>query len=523
MSAIRAKPLFDSWRVAATAVAAVTAVFGGFLFLERAFFSPTDLRALDILHIVRGLASTFIVSGIVAWQLTRNADMPLPHSEGSESILEAERVAMRASWLIRLRWLAVAGVFAAILCAHFLGILSPDVLMPLLLGAIALAVFNGWLAWIHATSGLSMSTLTLQLGMDTALLLYLLHFAGAAENPFCLLFLFQAQVGAILLPSRAATKLALGSAGLLLLLGAGEYSGMLTHHPLLLFPHYPGGICFSLDMRYLGPFTAAFLLVYSGTTFFTVTVMNRLRSDNEQVLASERLSALGRVVGFVAHEVNNPIAIISARAHLALSRPKIFEDAERTRKSMEVIAGQADRVGSIVRSLLAVTWPSSKASDAIRIADVLEEAGRRLEERFRARGIKLDREYEVNAVLKDCRFSEVVQIISSLLLNALEASSPGARVLLSAVEEPGWVRVLVKDEGCGIRPEDLPRIFEPFFTTKLSRGSGLGLALCSAMVKTQGGSIDVHSEPGQGSEFIIRMPAAAAPDATLPDNDEEKS
>lgn len=512
------------WSIAAIVVVSAMAVLGGFVLIEKAFITAANSRALEIFHIIRGLTTTFLVSGIVIWRLTRRTDIPLPHSEVSEFVLEAERVSMKISWLIQLRWLAVAGVLSVIICARFLGILTPDTEIPLLLGAAALAVFNAWLTKAHSASGLSMPVLTLQLCMDSVFLLYLLHFSGAAENPFCLLFFFQAQVGAILLPSRDAVKLALWSALLLLLLGVGEYSGVLAHHPLLLFAHEPGGVCFARDLHYLAPFATAFFLVYTGTIYFTVTVMERLRSDNDHALASERLSALGRVVGFVAHEVNNPIAIISARAHLALSRPKIFEDAERIRKSMEVIAGQADRVGDIVRSLLAVTWPQSTSNDAISVSDVLEEATRRLDERFRVRGVKLVGEFNANSILKDCRFSEVVQIVSALLLNALEASSRGGRVELRAVDEPGWVRVVVKDDGCGIRPEDMPRIFEPFFTTKQSRGSGLGLALCSAMVKTQGGSIAVRSEPGLGSEFVIRMPAAsqlaeAASGAALPENE----
>lgn len=504
MATLRGGPADESWKTAVAISGIVVLWFGAYEVIERLWLTGADLRLLRALHIVRGLGST-VIGVAVTLYLVRRGPPALP--ERPDSVRAPELAGRKASWLISLRWLAGMGVVVALAGARSLGAMGPGPELRLWAGAAALFVFNGALA---GRAGRAFpGTLPLHLAFDSLLLTFFLHYSGGLENPFFLLYVFHVQVGAILLPAREAAKLAVWSAALLVGLTLGEYGGLLAHHPLLLTPHVPGGPCFARSLSGAGPLMVAFLLVHFGTAFFTAMVMGRLRLDNERVLASERLSALGRIVGFVAHEVNNPVGVIMARANLALSRPRQFTDPEKMRSSMEVIARQAGRIAAIVQNLLASTYPASTRLGEMGLTELLDEAAERLTPRFNACGVALERRGRVGCVLRDVRFSEVSQVVTAILLNALEATERGGRVRLEVSEGPGMAEIRVSDDGPGIAPEDLPRLFEPFFSTKPRRGSGLGLAMCRAIARSLGGDVSVQNGPGRGAEIAVRLPAVS--------------
>lgn len=493
------------WRIAVAVSGLVVAWFGAFELLERGWLAPGDLEALRAIHLIRGVGSTLLAVAVTLY-VTRSGATALP--ERPDSARAVERAERNAAWLMQLRWLAATGVVGAIGAGHSFRWIEPGAELPLWGAAAALFAFNGWLAWQPPRRPVERPVLPFHLALDSLALAFLLHFSGGLENPFFLLYIFHGQVGAILLPGRDASRLAAWSATLLLLLGLGEFGGALPHHPLLLFPHPPGAACFARSAGSLLPLVAAFLVVLGGTTFFTARVMARLRMDNSMILANERLSAIGRIIGFVAHEVNNPIAVISMRANLALSLPRHLEDPAKVRAAMQTIARQADRVSGIVRTLLSGAYPASTRLGELPLADVVNEAVERLAPRFKAGGVALRRSGEVRCVLRDVRFSEVTQVLSSLLLNALEATERGGWVRLEVAESEGWAEVRVLDSGSGIAPEDLPRVFDPFFSTKPGRGGGLSLAMCRAIVSAMGGELAATGAPDRGSEFRVRLPAS---------------
>ncbi len=483
--------------------------FGGYELLERAWLDEADPKTLHLLHILRGVGATVLVSAVLAAYFVQRGIAEIPGR--ADHVRASEEIQEQALWLIQLRWLAGIGVIGAILSARSLGVLTPGTYGFLWLGAGLLCVFNGLMELRWRRGGMPRSFLVLQLAWDSSLLTFLLHFSGGVENPFVLLYLFHAQVGAILLPRRETFGLAAWSALLFLALGLSELSGTLAHYPLLILPHTFHGICIALEPSFVAALSIALILVHSGTTFFTASVMSRLRKDQDRMLASERLSAAGRIVGLVAHEVNNPIGVITTKAHLALSRAHALENPDKMRKTMETILRQAQRVGQLVRSLLSVTYPSSARKEGIVMREILDDVAERLKNRFRACGVRWEADCPRDLRIREARFSEVVQIFTSLVINALEASSRGGIVRAAAARKGRWVEVVVSDAGEGIDPKDLPNIFRPFFTTKpASAGAGLDLALCKALVKAHDGEISVSSEPGRGSRFTVTLPAAAA-------------
>lgn len=503
MARSRAGPVDEFWKTAVAVSGIIVLWFGAYEVVERLWLTSADVQLLKALHIVRGLGST--VLGVAATlYLVRRGPPALP--ERSDSVRAPELAGRKASWLIKLRWLAGMGVVVALTGARSLGALGPGTELRLWGGAAALFVFNGALAW--RAGRMPPGALPRHLAVDSLMLTYFLHFSGGLENPFFLLYIFHAQVAAILLPRREAARLAGWSAALLTGLWAGEYAGLLRHHPLLLTAHAVGGTCFAQSAAGAGPLLAAFLLVHFGTAFFTAMVMGRLRRDNERLLTTERLSALGRIVGFVAHEVNNPVGVIIARANLALSRPRHLSDPDKTRSSMEVIARQAGRIAAIVQNLLASTSPQSTRLGEMGLAELLDEVAERLAPRFKACGVALERRGGADCVLRDVRFTEVSQVFTAILLNALEATESGGRVRLDVSVAQGMAEVRVTDEGPGIPEPDLTRLFEPFFSTKPRRGSGLGLAMCRAIVRSLGGDVTARNGSEGGAELSVRIPSA---------------
>ena len=124
------------------------------------------------------------------------------------------------------------------------------------------------------------------------------------------------------------------------------------------------------------------------------------------------------------------------------------------------------------------------------------------------RGIQLDTEIPEDAPAVACGQSDLEQVILNLLTNAREATLPGGRIAVVVEPAPEILRISIRDTGCGILPEDLPRVMEPFFTTR-PHGNGLGLPICRSILWEIGGTITLESEPGVGTRVELTLPLAA--------------
>jgi PAS domain S-box-containing protein len=259
-------------------------------------------------------------------------------------------------------------------------------------------------------------------------------------------------------------------------------------------------------------------LTATGWLAFGVDVTERRRMEEERLALeraarqSEKLAALGTLAAGLAHELNNPIGIMSSRIELMLL------DAERTglpaavREDLVVLHRQAQRVVRITQGLLSFARQSSGERMPVDLNHIVEETLLLAEKEMSKSGIRFVTRLQPGLPPVRGDANSLQQVVLNLLTNARDAIEGRGEIRIETrllPERPGVVELVVADTGRGIRPEDLPRIFDPFFSTK-PRGTGLGLSITHGIVREHGGTIDVHSTPARGTRFVLTFPVLAA-------------
>jgi PAS domain S-box-containing protein len=236
------------------------------------------------------------------------------------------------------------------------------------------------------------------------------------------------------------------------------------------------------------------------------------RAWQAELLRNDRLAAIGLLAASVAHEINNPLTYLMLHVdRLADLVPAAVADEATRKRVAETIAAIRDggtRVRTIVRELLSVARHDDDATP-VSVSEVLDTAVRLAGPTLRERAELLRKSGDVPPVVANA--GRLSQVFVNLLLNAADAfdtPSPANRIEISIAADGDHVVVAVVDNGRGIAPDDLDRIFEPMFTTK-PRGTstGLGLAICRAIVAEIGGSLAATAPDGRGTRMEVRLPA----------------
>jgi two-component system NtrC family sensor kinase len=215
----------------------------------------------------------------------------------------------------------------------------------------------------------------------------------------------------------------------------------------------------------------------------------------------------------LAHEINNPLAIISAeQTNLSdeIGDLDLPNTASATlRESIARCKRQVARCGEITAKMLQFGRRTETVLQPTVVEPVLREIGFLLERRARANNATLQLDIEPGLPPAWLDANELEQVLANLVNNSLDALGKGGAVGISARRDGSEVVLEVTDNGSGIGPEDLDRIFQPFFTTKpVGKGTGLGLAVVYGIVRGWGGTIFAESVPGRGTTMSIRVPLA---------------
>ncbi|MGH7530252.1 MAG: hybrid sensor histidine kinase/response regulator, partial [Gemmatimonadales bacterium] len=239
------------------------------------------------------------------------------------------------------------------------------------------------------------------------------------------------------------------------------------------------------------------------------------RRLQEQLLQSEKMSAIGQLIAGVAHELNNPLASVVGFSDLLGEAADV---PPRLAEPLAVIRQEAERASAIVRNLLSFARRQEGVRELQSLRPILESTVQLLRNQLLASRIELTLDMEPGLPAVAVHANQIKQVFVNIINNGAQAITSagvvGGRIDMRALCQPDGVAVSISDNGSGIPPAVAQRVFEPFFSTKSEgEGTGLGLSICYGIVKEHGGSISVDpgGSGGRGATFTVELPAAVPP------------
>jgi signal transduction histidine kinase len=235
-------------------------------------------------------------------------------------------------------------------------------------------------------------------------------------------------------------------------------------------------------------------------------VYTELRENVEKMKKTERLSAAGQLAASLAHEIRNPLASISGAAGI-LKRGNA--SADNKQECLGILEKESQRLNKLLTNFLDFArprLPRYQRADPSALVQSVTVLARHAAMRQQ---VEILDELPQRLPMVDCDAEQMKQVLLNIVLNAIQATQGGGRVIVRAFTENATLCVEVRDEGCGMAPQELDRIFEPFFTTKES-GTGLGLAVAANIVEQHGGLLRAINNRGGGMTFRLELPLERA-------------
>ncbi len=458
--------------------------------------------------------------------------------ENGEIPFETELIE-RINWLIRLRWLAVAGTTVALILGWLI-YRNALPLAPLAGTILAIALYNSQFYLYARTLRLSQAGIarlrqvsrfaSLQIVLDLLALAVLIHFSGGVENPMSLFFVFHTIIASILLSQRVSFLMATLGALLFAAVAGCEYGGLL--------PHYHLPVLGEIELYRAGGYVLTVVGVMALTlwlvAYMTSSISVRLRARDRELVeshratltkslelqvANERLRRIDaertRFMTLVTHELRAPINTIYTCVELALTG---YASPETVRDMLERVKRRAAELSELISDLLRLARAREEASrdeevGIVQSADVLQSVVQLMKTEADSKDLFLSVDIDPDLPPVRANPDRLKLVWTNLLSNAIKYTEPGGIVAVALKHTPDQVIGTVRDTGIGIAPEDQQRIFEEFYRADNARalcptGTGVGLAIVRRIIENWGGKVWVESELGLGSKFTFVLPRA---------------
>ena len=287
----------------------------------------------------------------------------------------------------------------------------------------------------------------------------------------------------------------------------------------------------------LAVFIAGGLLIIGMAIFVTRRMIGRIAEAdrekelmNQQVIETGRLASLGEMAAGIAHEINNPVAIMVEEAGwvgdlLDEAEFKESENLEEFKRALGQIKKQGLRCRDITHKLLSFARGGDGSQQLVRINDMVEEVIGLFSHQARFKNVVIEPKYGFDLPYIEASQTEIQQVLFNLIGNAIDAMEEnGGKIQITTGYDTHMVTVEVRDNGPGIPRTVLSRIFDPFYTTKpVGKGTGLGLSICYGILNRMGGKITVSSAVGVGTTFRVLIPDRGGPDQDRDDKTEQKT
>jgi len=423
-------------------------------------------------------------------------------------------VTERLFWLVKLRWIAAAGVVLTVFIAdHILGIRLPayilysailflasyNLLIYIILVSInkrkvELSVYSDWLA-------------NLQISLDLLILAVCIHFSGGIENLFIFYFIFHAIIASILLSRRAAFLQATFTVFLFLLIVSLEYLGIMPHYPL---SGFITAVLYN-NLLYVVEISFVFISTIYIAVYMATSVANRLKTVNQLLKEKDRIKS--EYVLRVTHDIKEHLSAIQGCIDPVASEI-CGPLAEQQKNLLNRASRRTLKLLFFVRALLDITklkLTRELKAEVLHLSDIIEP----LLEDARVRAHEKNVAFEV--VLPEflgCINGVGIYLeaaLSNLLVNACKYTLAGGKITFVVEDQGDNYQIKIIDTGIGIPKDDLPCIFEEFHRAKNAQaiekmGTGLGLAMSKEVVEMHQGKIWVESREGEGTTFFVSLP-----------------
>lgn len=230
--------------------------------------------------------------------------------------------------------------------------------------------------------------------------------------------------------------------------------------------------------------------------------IKQLKDAQDEIVRSEKLAAIGKMAGIISHELRNPLAAISNSVYFLKMKADKSED-EKIKKHLDILEKEVSSADRIIGDILHFGRPKDPVFAETDINEVVNTAVKKC---VIGPNIEVVTRLEEGAVKIQADGSQLCQVFSNMILNAVQAMASGGQLTVITSKTAEAVDVQFIDTGVGIPQENLKKIFDPLFSTK-PKGTGLGMSVCQGIVERHKGSITVESEVGKGTKFTIRLPS----------------
>lgn len=242
-------------------------------------------------------------------------------------------------------------------------------------------------------------------------------------------------------------------------------------------------------------------------------VIQELQQTGHTLKQSERVAMLGRLTSSIAHEINNPISAILTRLECMLQEARDEGRSGSLVGDLQVLLRQTRRLADLTGSLLRFARPVRPGTEWVDVNESIERAVQWIEHRLPEKELMLNLNLSSNLPRVRGNAADLEEAVMNLLANAVDACCQRGQIYVISALSGGrqkTVQIFVSDTGEGIDPEHLDQVFDPFFTTKkVGAGTGLGLFITHEIVREQLGTIEVETEPGKGTTFVINLPVVS--------------
>ena len=227
-----------------------------------------------------------------------------------------------------------------------------------------------------------------------------------------------------------------------------------------------------------------------------------LEHEFSKTLESEKLESLAEFAAGAGHEINNPLAIIGGRSQLLLRD----EESPERQRELALIIAQVRRANEMIADMRLFSRPPEPEPESLDLTELVNQTVAEFAEQAADRAIELVRTGEVEPVNLEADPVQIGVVLHALIRNALEAIGREGVVEISIRRTPVGAEVSVADDGPGVLPEERRHLFDPFYSARQAgRGLGFGLSKAWRIVTNHGGRIEVNSEPGEGSAFVVKL------------------